>query len=330
MLKAVDRLARLHGLNQDAVKVKQQEAAFNINLGYTAEEIEALTAHSVPNKIASISRQPNTKYESKGSSYSQAISVKRKKNLSSDSYPDLAMLISVAIVRIETLDENHKVLSRASGFLFDESDFLSLYTCWHVVTGADPNNLPIKEPVKRKYLRVYSKIITSQQSHLTIDGEQYIDLELYSSCNKYLWIQGRPQNAVDEGAHLPVPHYDCVRININKHRDKFRIAFQQQNVASSRLQVGSDAFIAGYPFGYSASDAGPSPIFLKRSQASAVQNTQRQLLDAAGSPCMSGGPLLIKSGQDWLLVGIYTGAKFPEAKYFSKELDKNNNKVSFH
>ena len=42
MLKAVDRLARLHGLNQDAAKVQQQEAAININLGYTVEEIEAL------------------------------------------------------------------------------------------------------------------------------------------------------------------------------------------------------------------------------------------------------------------------------------------------
>lgn len=42
MLKAVDRLARLHGLNQDAAKADQEAINLNINLGYTEDEIMVL------------------------------------------------------------------------------------------------------------------------------------------------------------------------------------------------------------------------------------------------------------------------------------------------
>ena len=46
-------------------------------------------------------------------------------------------------VLIRCLDEHKRPLNHASGFIRRESGRLFLYTCWHVVTGYDRNDLKV-------------------------------------------------------------------------------------------------------------------------------------------------------------------------------------------
>jgi hypothetical protein len=60
-----------------------------------------------------------------------------------------SIMIGMKAVRLETLDEQQRLLSRATGFFVKESDGTFLYTCWHVVTGIDflrptPKALPTR------------------------------------------------------------------------------------------------------------------------------------------------------------------------------------------
>jgi hypothetical protein len=231
--------------------------------------------------------------------------------------------VSFAVARLEALDANGNTLGWASGFFVDEKDFPSLYTCWHFVVGADPHSLPSKAPPKRTKIRVHTKGIEKESPTITkIGGLNTFDFELYDANDKPIWKQEKPQIGA-ETAELPVPVVDCVRFDISGSRGTVPGAFKPQDDILNYLDISEDAFIVGYPYGYSAFDDSPDPIFLRRTRASMWAPHSTILLDGPGAKGMSGGPVVTRIENEWRLAGIYTGVVFPEATHFERVLSKN-------
>src|SRR5690554_354890 len=113
-------------------------------------------------------------------------------------------------VLIQCLDESGNEIKGAfgSGCILREEDGFYLYTCWHVVTGYDPNDLKVKEPPRRKKLKVLFQGCDSRQPGVqVIGGLQEITLELYENSSKGsfpLWCQDEQDR----------PHPDLNAINI--------------------------------------------------------------------------------------------------------------------
>lgn len=55
-------------------------------------------------------------------------------------------------VIIQCLDKNDACLKTASGFIRRENSKLYLYTCWHVVTDYNPNELKVRTPPNSAFL----------------------------------------------------------------------------------------------------------------------------------------------------------------------------------
>ena len=230
--------------------------------------------------------------------------------------------VSQATVRLEILDENNKTVSWASGFVVDEHDFLSLYTCWHVVTGVDPHNIPVRAPPKRNRIKVHTQTIRKISETLTgIGGLTMFDVDLYDQTGTPIWRQGASELDVDN-ATLPPPFWDCVRIDVEKSRNLFANVFKPCDEKFGGLTISDDAYIVGYPYGFSPNPIGPVPIFLRRTVASDGTSGPFILLDGSGVQGMSGGPVVTKIDGEWRLAGIYNGAIFPEATFYSSELEK--------
>lgn len=234
--------------------------------------------------------------------------------------------VSHAVVRLEALNAENRTISWASGFVINERDYLSLYTCWHVVSGADPHRLPSKPPTKRERLRVQVMTRTVKSPGIaTIGGLTTFDVELYDESGNSVWSQGEPQPGT-ENAMMRPSHWDCVRLNVSSFADFLHSPFQpEDDIVTLRLDISEDAFIVGYPYGYSANETGPDPIFLRRTPASNWGPRYFSLLDGPGAPGMSGGPIVTRLNNEWRLVGIYNGVVFPEAKYCSSILEQNKN-----
>ena len=242
---------------------------------------------------------------------------------------------SFRIVRLETLDDKGNSLSHASGFLIKERDGLSLYTCWHVLVGFDPENQPIKYPPIRSKLRVFAiasaPLIADDNQTLVgekIGGQSFVDVSLYKGDGKPLWIQQKDDGA-QTNVDLAIPHFDCVRLDATKYESNFRFSFEADDALSGLLTVGDDCFIVGFPFGYSPIKDTPHPTFLKRSVASIVATSgNASLLDGPGASCMSGCPILFKHSGIWKIAGLYMGVAFPESLRFSSErLDTEGSKL---
>ncbi|WP_170787076.1 trypsin-like peptidase domain-containing protein [Ruegeria lacuscaerulensis] len=224
------------------------------------------------------------------------------------------------------MDANNNTLSWASGIVVDEMDFPSIYTCWHVVSGADPHNLPSNAPPKRHVIRVHTQGIEKRTPEITaIGGLQTFDFDLYDKGGKPTWLQGPSQEGLD-AVDLPPPTFDCVRFDVSSHRHLLPGAFKPQDDIRNRLDVPEDAFIVGYPYAYSPYKNSPDPIFLRRSPACLFAPRGYILLDGPGAKGMSGGPIVTRVDNEWRLAGIYNGVLFPEATYFEEELSDNNGK----
>jgi hypothetical protein len=239
------------------------------------------------------------------------------------------------IVRIETLGETGNTLSHATGFLVNERDGLSLYTCWHVVVGFDPTNQPKSYPPKRCKLRVFAikaePLIADDNVSVIgerIGGQIFVDIALYGNDGSALWIQHQSSESLFDG-NLSIPYFDCVRIIATEYESAFRFFFEARDVHPNNLDLGGDCFIVGFPYGYSPKADTPLPTFLKRSLASiGSTNGGADLLDGPGAYCMSGCPILFKYGGDWKIVGLYLGVAFPEALRFgSEKLDAEGSKL---
>jgi hypothetical protein len=226
-------------------------------------------------------------------------------------------------VRLETFDENKRLLGRASGFLVNESDGLFLYTCWHVVTGVDfLKPAPMSRPKRRHSLKVYCQDVQQRQPGVrVIGGGRSVEVTLYDELVRPRWLQemyAREQPDL-QSIGIPVPQsYDVVRIPLELDALlRNAVTFQKEDIFTNFAHAGTDAVILGYPHGYSAMNvASPEPVFLKRSIASnRTPNVGVTLLDGGAAPGMSGGPVLVNHLDRWWLLGMYTGVIFPDHQH---------------
>lgn len=245
-------------------------------------------------------------------------------------------------VRIALLDANYdEVAARdaggrqvgaavASGFLVNEDSGTYLYTCWHVVTGIN-----MHEPVlpgatglqRRAAVRISLRANNPLGGGVTVvGGEDSIDVDLYDRSTtpwRPLWEQDDRSRDSDQiaisGLQVPFWH-DAVRIRLP---DTFRPSrgLQTLNLAQQlwvhMLTPGDDLFLVGYPYGYRPLRHHPTPVVLRRTVAVALMDggsrLREVLLDGAGAKGMSGGPVFLQRDGEMHLVGMYTGAVFPDA-----------------
>jgi hypothetical protein len=208
-------------------------------------------------------------------------------------------------VQLRCLDEGRKPLKHASasGFIRIEDGIAFLYTCWHVVTGYDPNDLRVTNALpKRALLEVF------------IQDQSYI-VPLYEGAarpKKPLWYQDR--------AHRPHPDLNAIGLYVPSWHDAVKIPLPA-DVSVSESQLVSDPvlsdntmltrgdkiYVVGFPYGVS------TPVVLTRSVAStAIRGRPVEfLLDSGGAPGMSGGPVFVERDDDIALLGVYTGVIYP-------------------
>jgi hypothetical protein len=239
---------------------------------------------------------------------------------------DIAVFhITHSTVKLEVLAASGQTVAWASGFLVEEHDFLSLYTCWHVVTGADPHNLPSGSVVRRKGLRVHAMAREERPGIISIGGLQNFQIDLYDDSGRPTWFQGPAQEKdKDQTGLTPPPFWDGVRFNVDPYRTSLPDRLTDSDCPNISLGVGEDAFIVGFPYGYSGNEKGPDPIFLRRAVASAWGPSGFQLLDGPGAEGMSGGPIVTRIEKRWYVAGLYNGVVFPEAPLFLDRIKANS------
>jgi hypothetical protein len=73
--------------------------------------------------------------------------------------------------------------------------------------------------------------------------------------------------------------------------------------------------LVGYPYGFSARQLTPAPIVVKRHVAAISRDGARReiLIDGAGAPGMSGGPVFYEWDNRLYLFGMYVGVIFPDS-----------------
>ena len=90
----------------------------------------------------------------------------------------------------------------------------------------------------------------------------------------------------------------------------------------SRLDLWADPIapadplmLVGYPYGFSARQLTSTPIVVKRHVAAISRDGARReiLIDGAGAPGMSGGPVFYEWDRRLYLFGMYVGVIFPDA-----------------
>jgi hypothetical protein len=232
-------------------------------------------------------------------------------------------------VLIRCLDENQKFVDRATatGFIRRENGSFFLYTCWHVVTGYDRNNLKVKYPPNRVFLQVELQDAQERQSGVTaIGGLQSFVIPLYD-------VSVMPKHPLWEQDDTHIPHSDLNAINIfvpywfdavklklpsSVHLSALQIIEENNFITETDegLRVGDKLYIVGYPYGFSAAGTNkPLPVVLTRFVASTDMGHDRRcdiLLESAGAPSMSGAPVFLERNFDVVLVGLYTGLIYPD------------------
>jgi hypothetical protein len=228
-------------------------------------------------------------------------------------------------VQLRCLDAGRKPLrhASASGFVRIEGGVPFLYTCWHVVTGYDRNDLRVTNALpKRAYLEVFVQEPHGQGAYApSAEGLPSFTLPLYDDSawpKKPLWYQDR--------AHLPHPDLNSIGLCVPSWHDAVKIPLPT-NVKVSQLQLVSDPvlaadttlepgdkiYVVGFPYGFSQSGHQlPTPVVLTRFvTATAVSGRPQEfLLDSGGAPGMSGGPVFVERDGDLALLGVYTGVVY--------------------
>jgi hypothetical protein len=229
-------------------------------------------------------------------------------------------------VLLQCLDERQEPIKKAiaSGFIRREQERLFLYTCWHVVTGYDPNDIRVGPAhPERRYLRVALQDANEPHPGMSIvGGLQTCVLPLYDSPTLPLrprWYQDDqhiPHLALNEiGLHVPFWH-DVVKLELPSDvRVSDMQVIDEKRLCASGVGLGDKCMVVGYPYGFSAyGPQQPTAIALTRFVAShRVLGRPRQLLlESIGAPGMSGGPVFIERADDLLFFGIYTGLIYPD------------------
>ena len=215
----------------------------------------------------------------------------------------------------------------ASGFVRREADGLWLYTCWHVVTGFDPYDIHVGLHLpNRRHLRVSMQASEVRQPGVeAIGGLQSIVLALYDTSAGTVrprWLQDARHiphadlNAA--GIYVPFWH-DLVKLKLppEVRLSDFQIVDESLLLPDNLglLAPGDKCMVVGFPFGFSAhGPSQPAPVALTRFVASdRIANRRQQLLlESAGAPGMSGGPVFVEQGEDLFLFGIYIGLIYPD------------------
>lgn len=230
-------------------------------------------------------------------------------------------------VLLTAIDEDNKRIPGATstGFILAEADGEYLYTCWHVVTGYDPNDLKVKVPPRRRYLNVSMQAtIDIDKGVKTIGGFRTFTLPLYDRGPK----PGRPIWFQDD-SHIPHPDLNAIGIYVPFSHDVVKIRMppgfacteiqliaQRDIVSAANVnQFGEKVLIVGFPYGYSAlGPLQPTPIALTRFIAAPqVAGRRRELLlESPGAPGMSGAPVFKEVQGSTLLFGMYTGLIYPD------------------
>lgn len=227
-------------------------------------------------------------------------------------------------VKIDAFDEHNQKIGNASGFIRQEVDGFYLYTCWHVVTKLNPYSLRFKDIPKVRSLRIsIQKTVTESPEISCIGGLYEFTLPLYDSIggqNYPVWYQD-PQhepNADLNAIHIRVPNrFDAVKIKIPDHVNLYDFQYvDKEDFVKGTLNPGDKVYVVGYPYGYSAlGSSNPTPIVLTRFVAATRLENRFDdfLLDGAGAPAMSGGPVFVERSNQLQFIGLYTGLIYPDS-----------------
>lgn len=235
-------------------------------------------------------------------------------------------------VRVQCLTEDEAPIPKAcaTGFIVKHGIDLYLYTCWHVVTGYDMNDVRIGPtlPNRRKLaitLTTANEFNAGTGLAYEIGGNQTITIPLYSN-NSPLWrqnIKDTPHpdlNAV--GIHVPYWHdLACLKLPEDLKLTDIQV-IESDDALRSIVHIGEQIYIVGFPYGYSAlGTTQPSPIVLCRHiAATKIINRHFDLLiDGPGAPGMSGAPIFIERGGQLKFFGIYTGIIYPDYDFNQNE-----------
>ncbi|MGH8259432.1 MAG: trypsin-like peptidase domain-containing protein [Steroidobacteraceae bacterium] len=225
-------------------------------------------------------------------------------------------------MQIRCLDEGRRPLKHASasGFVRIEDGVPFLYTCWHVVTGYDRNDLRVTNALpNRAFLEVFARDPLQQADGTSVGGEALsFTVPLYDDSarpKKPLWYQDR--------AHLPHPDLNAIGLRVPSWHDAVKIplppdlqlpALQPVSApvlaSNAKLTPGDKIYVVGFPYGLGTGAVRlPTPVVLTRFvTATAVSGRPREfLLDAGGAPGMSGGPVFVERDNEVALLGVYTG-----------------------
>ena len=223
----------------------------------------------------------------------------------------------------------------ASGFIRREAGKLWLYTCWHVVTGFNPYDIKVGLQLpERRGLRVALQASEERQPGVeVIGGLQEVVIPLYEEgdgASRPRWFQDSPR-------HVPHPDLNAVGLFVPFWHDLVKIELpatlrlSDWQLINETSLIGSDGglitpgdkcMVADYPFGFSAHGSGqPAPVALTRFAASDRISDRRQqlLLESAGAPGMSGGPVFVERGDDLRFFGAYVGTIYPDHTVGSNE-----------
>jgi hypothetical protein len=235
--------------------------------------------------------------------------------------------LSCRSVKLRCLDEGGQPLKHAcaSGFVRIEDGVPFLYTCWHVVTGYDRNDLRVTNALpKRAFLEVFVQDPQRHAAGTAAMGRPVsFTIPLYDERawpKKPRWYQDR--------AHLPHPDlnsiglcvpswHDAVKIPLSTDVKVSQLQFVSDPVLTSNttLRAGDKIYIVGFPYGFGTDGLGlPTPIVLTRfvTATTVSGRPQELLLDSGGAPGMSGGPVFVERANDIALLGVYTGVIYPD------------------
>lgn len=237
--------------------------------------------------------------------------------------------LSVRPVKVELLDQNQNPLGKtATGFLFEEHGQQWLYTCWHVITGFNPFDIEVRAPPNRHYIKVtWKQVLFPEPGRTTLGDIEEQVVPLYED-ETPRWLQeevDRPHADLNSiGLKVPATtDLIALPIGIKRQERRFR-CYTPADVSSAGYQNGQQVVITGYPWGYSAlEDLTPEPIFLTRHIASWVMKARAHsfLVDGVGAAGMSGSPVFVRETGGFKLIGVYTGARFPDRQQTGQPQD---------
>lgn len=239
-------------------------------------------------------------------------------------------------VLVRCLDESQREITHASGFIRRDSDGLYLYTCWHVVTGYDRNDLRVSSRLpNRAYLSVeMQRANKPRPGVIAVGGVQKLLLPLYDTSvipKRPLWHQDDQHNPHPDlnSINLFVPRWhDAVRLPLPPDWDvpDIQVVEEQDCFPNNKLLVpGDKLYVVGFPYSFSVHGPHqPTSVVLTRFVAATRigDRLQEILLESTGAPGMSGGPVFVERSESIYLLGLYTGELYPDHVLMRGENDK--------